>query len=558
MQEGIDTSTRELIQLRAAQQPTDNTSSDELKQQVASLREDLNQARQDADHLRIATSGNASSVHAPTEDGSTTVADRVTERVEEVRAELEARHAARVKQADEILEKRTNHMKAQLTQKLTEGKTHIRQVLTAEHEQSMDTLKKEHEHEMNTLLTRHKHELEELQHNERSSSTDMGEANDHKNVEAHQSDEVSGIKGEGETLHSAWQPSESEARAFLQSNETARELIRKNITLQVTKAKDELSTRLKAEHETAMTESQNKASTAKEHAVMMEGKKTALQVNMANNKVRISQFRIGIVERAAQETPQKAVGEVWAIAKDAKPPPATAAQQIKQQAPKSQQKPAAVDIQQPSPSSENVFSANNTPAGTSLHAVDTTSAIQNIAQPDRQGQQPIVSTSRGPPPSTSLSQTQSSNELESHPQQQITHDHASPSASTDIQRPLADQALSAQRPRPPPKTVNHHPNAGTGPGVLRGLQQSGLPVARGGSARVNPSVRGRGSGIGRDATQNNNVGQGQQQGRGSPASGGMHSGAKQFVPGNKRPRDDEQHGSDIGNGKRIRGGGGAP
>jgi len=39
----------------------------------------------------------------------------------------------------------------------------------------------------------------------------------------------------------------------------------------------------------------------------------------------------------------------------------------------------------------------------------------------------------------------------------------------------------------------------------------------------------------------------------------MNPGAKQFVPGNKRPRDEGQegqHGDGAGNGKRIRGGGG--
>ena len=51
--------------------------------------------------------------------------------------------------------------------------------------------------------------------------------------------------------------------------------------------------------------------------------------------------------------------------------------------------------------------------------------------------------------------------------------------------------------------------------------------------------------------------QGQQIGRGSPTSAGLNAGAKQFVPGNKRPRDDGQDGGEGGNGKKIRGGGGS-
>ena len=54
-----------------------------------------------------------------------------------------------------------------------------------------------------------------------------------------------------------------------------------------------------------------------------------------------------------------------------------------------------------------------------------------------------------------------------------------------------------------------------------------------------------------------NRSQGQQVGRGSPTSAGLNAGAKQFIPGNKRPRDDGQDGRDGGNGKKIRGGGGS-
>ena len=68
-----------------------------------------------------------------TEDKNQNRQSLAAEYVEVVRAELEARHNERVKQVDEILEKRTNAMKAYLTKRLTEGKNQIRQRLAAEH-----------------------------------------------------------------------------------------------------------------------------------------------------------------------------------------------------------------------------------------------------------------------------------------------------------------------------------------------------------------------------------------------------------------------------------------
>jgi nucleoprotein TPR len=53
----------------------------------------------------------------------------------------------------------------------------------------------------------------------------------------------------------------------------------------------------------------------------MESKKSALKINMSENKVRIASGKLEIVQKAAEETPQKAVVEVWEEAKNYKPPP---------------------------------------------------------------------------------------------------------------------------------------------------------------------------------------------------------------------------------------------
>ena len=556
MQKNIDTLKSELSSLHAAKGTVNTDIGDEVQQQVAKLREDLAQAQQDADHLRTV---NASMDISRAEDGPRIFAEQVAENVKAIREELDARYSDRLKEADETLEKRTNNMKTQLSKKLTDGKAQIRQSLLIEHEEAIQKLRTEHTVETEKLAARHKYELDELQQNEESRFKELQEAWEKDREASHSNNGESEKKAQAETPPNPWQPSEAEARAFLHSNEIARSILRKNIMTQVTKAKDELSTQLKEEYETAITDLQTKANTTKEHAVMMEGKKTAVQVNMANNKARITQFKLGIIEKAAQETPEKAVEEVWSVAKDAKPPPSAAQPPLPGSSSKSQHIPATVSSGQRASSAQN---SQQRPGAavfgqSSPFTQGTSPAQQQTTQANQTAQQPGMPNFGRPSPAAEPAKASSVNEQESLVQQQPAQSQQKSSAGNVDQQLTSSQSSSARPQKPSQPAANHHPNAGTGPGALRGLQQSGLPVARGGSMRGNFNARGRGSGIGRGGPPGLNTNQGQQQGRNSPSSGGMNPGAKQFVPGSKRPRDDEEQGGDAGIGKRIRGGGGS-
>jgi len=532
------------------------------------LREDLVQAQQEAEDLRATASLNVSLASAPTEDGSKSVADQVAEHIEAARVELEARHSERLKQADETLANRTNQMKASLSKKLTDGKNQIRQSLNAEHEQAIQALRTEHEQGLEQLRTRHKDELDELRK--------LVAAADKKPVGAQNTDGSSDVKTEDQTPSGPYQPSEAEAKALVSTNEIVRSILRQNVVKQVVKAREELSTQLKEEHEKSLTEIQTKAESTKAHAVLMEGKKNALQVNMATNKFKIAQFKVEMVQKAAQDTPQKPVEEVWTSVKDARPPPA-AAPQPQQGASQPPIPPAANPFGQPTPTTQNAAqqkpaqsNAQGLPSGISTFGRPTPAAPapqaaspktqqspqQKPAQPNAQGQPSGTSTFGRSPPAAPAPRIQSPNRQQ-NPQQKPLQAQPAAKAPNGTQRP-PQQAASfplqhlQQRPPPPPGPANQHPNAGTGPGALRGLQQSGLPIARGGSVRGNPNLRGRGSGIGRGGPPLNTSQAQGQQGRGSPVSGGLNAGAKQFVPGNKRPRDETQDGQQS-DGKRIRG-----
>ena len=544
-----------------------------------SLRADLAQAQQDAEDLRTSASISAAVSTGPIENGSSkTVAEQVAEHVEAVRLELESRHNERVRQNDETLDKRTNMMKAQLSKKLTDGKAQLRQSLMVEHEQALQAIRTDHEQEISRLQAMHKDEIEELRRNEDSKFAKLRDERDKEHQAKNTIEGDISVKDEGQTPRGPWQPSEDEARALIQTNEIVRNIVRKNIGIHVNKAKEELSTQLNQDHERTLiervTETQNKANTAKEHAVLMEGKKSAVQINVANNKARMLQHRIEIIQKAAQETPLKPVAEVWLVAKDAKPPPVTPQQvQPTNQAPQdnneAQKAPLISTFGQPTSVVQNLVQQGPTNVQGQSSGVSTfgrptpaASGRQNPAQQGlttAQGQIPGVSTFGRPTPAiggvqgTAPSGRQSPGERPPQTQPQLSSAERGPPPTT-----MLSQQGSNAPPRPAQGAANHHSSAGTGPGLPKALQQSGLPVARGGPVRSNQTSRGRGSAVGRGGPQALDTGrsQGQQVGRGSPTSAGLSAGARQFIPGNKRPRDDGQEGGDVGSGKRIRGGGG--
>ncbi|KAI9049077.1 hypothetical protein LZ554_006925 [Drepanopeziza brunnea f. sp. 'monogermtubi'] len=124
----------------------------------------------------------------------------------------------------------------------------------------------------------------------------------------------------------AFSMSEKEVRDFVASNNTAKEILRSNITrlagIQTQKAKDEHAKetqKLIDDHAQALADALQKAEAAKINAVTMESKKSALRINMTENKVRNATGKLEIVEKAAQETPERPVGEVWEDVKAWKP-----------------------------------------------------------------------------------------------------------------------------------------------------------------------------------------------------------------------------------------------
>ncbi|EOO03724.1 putative filament-forming protein [Phaeoacremonium minimum UCRPA7] len=291
---------------------------------------------------------------------------------------------------------------------------------------------------------------------------------------------------------------DNEVREVLQKNGTLKTIfsnnLRKKLTEETKKLRDEVEQTVKTEWET-------KVSSAKEQATMMESKKSSLRINMAENKLKNATAKLNIVETAAKDTPQRPVGEVWAVAKDAKAPPPQPAPAVSQ----STASPAA-------PSNTTTLP----PAGAGL------------PQPVKPAQAPT---------STPVGTASPSANLPANPFQNATaasQPPLNPFAGAQTTPQSQPQAQTQTQPQP---QTNAPPRTGIPVPANRGGAQ-----ARGGRAGVYQHPRG-----GRGGGQ----GQGQRN-----ASGNLNPSAENFNPGNKRPRDSEAGTAGPGGAKRQRGGGG--
>ncbi|PHH60967.1 hypothetical protein CDD81_982 [Ophiocordyceps australis] len=114
----------------------------------------------------------------------------------------------------------------------------------------------------------------------------------------------------GSTLTELSQLDDAEIRQFLSTNSTVKSIIGANI-----------KKRLEVENERTKADVEAKIAAAREQAQLMESKKSVLRLNIANNKVATATTKLGIVEKAASETPQRPVVEVWEELKKVKGPP---------------------------------------------------------------------------------------------------------------------------------------------------------------------------------------------------------------------------------------------
>ena len=253
-------------------------------------------------------------------EGQRSVDDLIAEQVAKISADLEEEHKKKVQESEEKLERRTTQMRERLNARLREEKAKANEEMQAQLGRDLQVEKETHEAEIQKLKAEHQKESEIVkQEAERlGQQIKTGPPQD-----AAVSSEPSTAQTNGAQTDPLPGLSESTIKEALNANPVLKKIVGRNVHMRVEQMTNDLKTTITAqveeEHKKQLADVQSKADAAKDQAVMMESKKQAAKINMAENRLKTANAKIDVVDKAAQETPQKPVVEVWEIAKTAKP-----------------------------------------------------------------------------------------------------------------------------------------------------------------------------------------------------------------------------------------------
>ena len=207
-----------------------------------------------------------------------------------IAAELEKSYQEKIKQAEEAFKKRGDNLRSQYLQKLREAKDQVRKEVAVEHEQALQELGAQHEKEAQELKAQHGKELETLK----------------KGTIAKSEGEAPSLPETRNRLDpSTW--TEAETKDFVSSNDTVKKIIASNLRTKIKEATDQLkeeANQAREAHEKQLQGTIKELEDKKEHAVLMEGKRQSLKLNIAENKLKQAQPKLETVQKAAQETPE--------------------------------------------------------------------------------------------------------------------------------------------------------------------------------------------------------------------------------------------------------------
>lgn len=306
------------------------------------LKQDLATAQQEVETLRAnASVPSEPVVNAEPAAGEKSVAEQVAEGVATLRSELEEQHQKALAAMEEKTKARIETMKKGLTKQLHDGRAKQRDDAQAEvlakHSEEIQQLKNEHAAAIEKLKGEHKAELEKL--------AKTGGA-------AVEKAEVKSEAPKTDVDLNSLELSPEQAKQLVKSSKPIQELLKANIINKVDQQtsplkaqiaeKDAEIERLKSELEklpsapvggattsdtVTRAELERQLETAKQEkeaavrqAVDAAEKKVKLQLNMRD----IAVAKIKVVEKAAAETPEKPVKEVWDVAAKARPTTAAA------------------------------------------------------------------------------------------------------------------------------------------------------------------------------------------------------------------------------------------
>ena len=462
---------------RPAAEAEEGEVQDHEPETVTALLETLRELQAETDELKAQLLVFEHAQYIQVEDRSIT--DVIAEEVDGIRAELTKRHDERVRQAEELFARRTQQMRSNLNKKLSSVRSETRGTDELGKDEALERLREGHAREISSLKDRHADELQKLK-----GLADQGAVSKQDTAPAAQPEVPTG------NAANLYDLSDDQVKEFLSKNDLARKILNNNIQKRVT----EHLAKAKAKSDEEQATAQAKANNDKTQAIEMEAKKWTLKISMTENRFKAAQVKVDVVQKASAETPEKPVGEVWAVAKDAKPEKAT---------------PAAA-----SPAPANPFAATKI-----AQAASRTDTPGSPAHPT-QTQSPAAAPSAK---STAPSQLRDAKPLSSSsaagsagPSRAGLADsqHAPPGGALGNAFPASSAASTTSNNAPAPSGPANR--SASGSGIARGAS-SGLPVAA--------SARGRGQGPSSARGGASNIGRGRGARATGPARGGSLAGS---------------------------------
>lgn len=487
-------------QLAEVRAELDNVSSQKsaIEEELQTTRNQLNSAIAERDQAIANSQAQATNGDTTMENGTavseerpsaTPLSDDERRALEERISEAAARAAeweAKFKELDEkheqIVKTRSDKMKEALNKRLSDYKTQMEEERT-QMKQDIEKLEADFK-----LRMEQERKIWEAEHGNVPSDTKPPATPARQNASSTPAGTPSTSLTNLSTLN------DKEIRDLVSTNATIKSIIQNNI-----KNKLAIETKkVREEQETLKIEWEQKVVQAREQATALATSKSNLKLNMTEKRAQAAAAKLVVVETAAKDTPQRPVGEVWEIAKDAKPPPP---------APK---QPTVTESQAASTTANAAMIPSTQPTNTVANPQETKPAPNSgIPKP---GVVPNV-----PAANNAFSQSAS--------------------------RPQTPFAQTSQNPASQPGSITTQPPAQSSSISQIPTKATGLPMPTAGTRKPSGPNQARGGGRG---------GAGNRGGRGQGRPS-LNPSVDNFQPGNKRPRGD----SEIGNGaKRPRGGGG--
>jgi nucleoprotein TPR len=585
----------------------DSEALEKLRQELATTQQEVESLRADA---LANAQGDSAMINAEPAAGEKSVSEQVSEEVERLRVQMEAQHQVSIKQVEEASEKKIQTMKNNLIRQLKDEREKVREQLTAEirqqlvseHEIEVQKLKDEQAATIAKLKEEHQAELERLS-KEGSAAVDKAQSKEQESVKA---ETASTEQPQSNGLPDI---TDEQAMDLLKTNARLRAIFTSNVKKSTSKETEALSQKIAekdaeisrltselesaraaiaslasgnsdapetntaeiAELKTKLENAQKERDAAVRQATENAEKKAKVQISQRD----MAQAKLAVITKAAAETPDKPVAEVWEIAKTAKPVPKAAPATPKPAVITSAAvaSPALPAIAQPQLGQEDEqsklqarqarFSAPDAPSPGTFGQPSTPASTM-------QGAQPPNTSSFGQPTQPSFGQPSQTAQPFNTPGMQ---------QQQQLGRPGFPQGGAGTPPNPnapmftpnmggPAPGGDNRPTFGTGPAALRGIS-SGIPAP--GGSRL---PRGGPSGIGRGGPQGGQglniqgaatAGRGGQFGGGLPRGGGPGSfigrggrggsGGRGGPPGGQGTKRGPDGGPSGGDEKRMRGGG---